>query len=166
MKLILFRHGLAMDRDDAETMKISEELRPLVPKGIKKTEQVAQALFKIEPKIDLFVSSPLLRAMETSKIASRLYSSRKIHQCPELIPQSPPMAFAQWLKTNAGAAQSVVAFGHEPNLSVMASWLLAGTTEAFVELKKSGVLCLEFESFDDIGPRTASLKYLLSPKLM
>jgi phosphohistidine phosphatase len=165
MKLILFRHGVALDRDEAEKMKISEELRPLIGIGRKKTEKVAKALLEIEPEIDMLVTSPLVRALETAKIASKILLQRNIHQCPELIPSAPPMAFSNWLKANAGTAKCLVAFGHEPHLSVLGSWLLAGTTTSFIDLKKSGVLCLELESFDEVGPKSATLKYLLTPKL-
>src|SRR5690606_5997861 len=86
-------------------------------------------------------------------------------EASELVPEAPPQAFARWLQNSAPRATSVLAVGHEPQLSVFASWCLAGASESFIDLKKSGAICLEIESFDAIAPGRATLKWILGPKI-
>ena len=53
--------------------------------------------------------------------------------------------------------------GHEPNISSLASVLLAGNTDLSINFKKGGVCCL---SVDDLHyDRKATLEWLISPKI-
>ncbi len=164
MKLILFRHGLAVDREMALNTKMEDSRRPLTQKGRERTEKMAKILRRMDLDIDLLVTSPLVRAQQTAEILFPVVRAKDIHECAELVPSAPPQAFAQWLKSHSASAICAVAVGHEPQLSVFASWALSGQTESFIELKKSGILCLEVESLDAVSPRSAELKWVLSPK--
>lgn len=164
MKLILFRHGAAVDREVFIEQKKQDALRPLTPKGREKTLDMAEHLEMLMDSPDLLVCSPLLRAQETAAVIHETWPAGRLAECPELVPDAPPQAFANWLKTHANQARSVLAVGHEPQLSVFASWLLAGSVDSFLDLKKSGVIVLDIESFDRLGPRTAELKFFLNPK--
>ena len=164
MKLILCRHGLAMDRAVSVTKKMEDNLRPLTDKGKKRSDLLAQSILNQNCDPNLLVSSPYVRAMQTAEILYQSFSTVEIHECMDLVPSAPPQAFAQWLKKYAKSSTTIVAVGHEPQLSVFASWVLAGLTESFIDLKKSGALCLEFESFEDIYPRCATLKWAINPK--
>ncbi|PIS10410.1 MAG: phosphohistidine phosphatase [Bdellovibrio sp. CG10_big_fil_rev_8_21_14_0_10_47_8] len=166
MKLILFRHGVAMERAEAISQKMEDSQRPLAEKGQVRTEKMGKFLIEREEKVDLLVSSPYLRALQTAEILARIYGVKTIHRCPELVPAAPPQAFAQWLAAYAKTARSVIAVGHEPQLPVFASWILAGTTDSFVDIKKSGVLCLEVETFEKVGPRSGQMRCLLQPKFL
>jgi phosphohistidine phosphatase len=166
VKLILFRHGLAVDREMALAQKMEDSARPLTSKGREKTEKMAKLLKSMDVDIDILVSSPLVRAMQTAQILFPIVKSKDIYECAELVPSAPPQAFAQWLKSHAQNATCILAVGHEPQLSVFASWALAGLTYSFIELKKSGMMCLEFESFEDAAMKSAELIWLLPPKLI
>lgn len=165
MKLILFRHGLAMAREDAAAQKVDDSLRPLVEKGRERSRRMARVLRDCGGDFQALVSSPFTRSMETARILKEVISFKEFHESLELVPDSPPQALARWIAMTLPRATHVVAVGHEPQLSSFASWLLAGDPEGFIDLKKSGILCLEVESFDRLGPRSAELKWLLSPKL-
>lgn len=162
--MILFRHGLAMDRQESLAMKMEDLLRPLVPRGRERTQKMAKALKKMNLSIDLIVTSPLVRAKQTAEILFQYCSVSEIHECTELVPSAPPMAFAQWLKNTGKRATCVLAVGHDPQLSVFASWAIAGTTTSMIDLKKSGMICLEVESFEDLSARSAMLKWVVQPK--
>lgn len=164
MKLILFRHGLAMERQESMAKKMEDSLRPLNPKGRERTLKIAKALEKMQLEVDLIVSSPLVRAMETAEILFQHCSVPDIHECSELVPAAPPQAFAQWLKNSARTSTCVLAVGHEPQLTIFASWAIAGTTTSVIDLKKSGMICLEVESFEDLSARSALLKWVIQPK--
>lgn len=166
MKLYLFRHGLAMDRQVAVDQKMDDSLRPLVEKGRDRTKKVCKSLREHLPPINLLVSSPLVRAQETADIISDNVACTRYLESSELVPEAPPQAFARWLKSEASQATAVMAVGHEPQLSSFASWVLSGDDESFIDLKKSGVICLEVESFESVGPGSALLKWVLNPKFL
>jgi len=166
MKLILFRHGAAIDREIAILQNMEDSQRPLTDKGRERTEKMAKALKDWEEKIDLIVTSPLVRAQQTAEILNRTLKIKTSVQCAELFPSAPPQAFAQWLKSQSNHSTCVLAVGHEPQLSVFASWALAGVVETFLDLKKSGMVCLEFESFEQITAKSAELSWMVQPKLL
>lgn len=165
MKLYLFRHGLAMERDEAFAKKIDDSMRPLTDKGRDKSRRMAKVLREFGDEFEVLVTSPLLRAKQTADIIHDVIGFDQNLECTELVPESPPQAFANWLHAKIMRATSVVAVGHDPQLSTFASWVLGGESESFIDLKKSGVICLEVESFDLVAPRSGLLKWHLSPKM-
>lgn len=166
MKLVLFRHGIAMDRELALLQNIDDSKRPLVPRGRERTEKMAKFLKDSDEEFDLIVSSPLHRARQTAEILCQHVKYKKLMECPELVPSAPSQAFAQWLKTHAQGVTRILVVGHEPQLSVFASWCLAGSAESFIDLKKSGIICLEVEALDQISAKSADLLWVTSPKLV
>ena len=165
MKLILVRHGLAVDRESFLRFKKDDTLRPLVDRGKKRSFEMAQELKKAVDKVDLLITSPYLRARQTAVIFKQVLRPKKVVDCVELIPSAPPMALAQWLRGNAGSGTTIVAVGHEPQLSVFATWCLSGQVESFVNLKKSGMIGIEIESLQEIYPGRAELRFLVYPKM-
>ncbi len=166
MKLILFRHGLAMDRDVAIAQKMQDSQRPLTEKGRLRTQKMSRHIEKWGASIDLLVVSPLLRARQTAEILKEELKIKNCHECPELVPWAPPQAFGRWLETHAKSSTCILAVGHEPQMSVFASWALSGQTSSFIALKKSGVLCLEVASLEQFQPGSAELTYLIPPKFL
>jgi phosphohistidine phosphatase len=164
MKLILLRHGLAVSRDEFMKTKKDDTLRPLVPRGREKTELMARQLKQWIGHADMLVTSPYVRAKQTAMIVKSILKPREgVVEAVELIPSAPPMAFAQWLRGHAALATSIVVVGHEPQLDLFATWCLSGQLESFIKIKKSGVVGLEIENFQELGAGTAELKFLLSP---
>lgn len=166
MKLYLFRHGLAVDREEFARTRQPDALRPLTGKGREKSARMAAHLAERTGGIEILVTSPLVRARQTAETVSGILSFGGFLEATELVPEAPPQAFARWLQVHAPRASSVMAVGHEPQLGTFASWLVAGSIEPFLEMKKSGVLLLEVESFDNLGPRSAELKWILTPKMI
>jgi phosphohistidine phosphatase len=164
MKLILMRHGLAVDRELFAAKKKDDSLRPLTARGRSRSRMVAKWLARREGAVNLIVQSPMTRARQTVAVIKPLLQARKIAESIELIPSAPPMAFAQWLKLNCLNETLIMVVGHEPQLSVFASWCLSGSTQSFLDLKKSGVICLSVESFQEVTPGCAELKWFLGPK--
>ncbi len=153
-----------MERDDALKKGMDDSLRPLVTKGKDRTKMMAKVLKDSDPEISMVVSSPFVRALETAEIICETYKIKTIHQCPELIPSAPPHAFLMWLKNEAKGNSRIITVGHEPQLGLFASWILAGTTLPFIEIKKSGIAAIELENFEELGPKSAHLKWLIGPK--
>ena len=166
MKLILFRHGLAVEHDDYIKTNQDDSLRPLVLKGKRRTMTMAKHLQSRIGSVDMIVSSPYVRAKQTAEILKRVLQPKKYFECVELIPSAPPMAFASWLRANAALATKIIVVGHAPQLNTFASWSLSGQLENFIDIKKSGMLGLEIENFQNYVSGQAELKFLLSYSLL
>jgi phosphohistidine phosphatase len=166
MMLYLFRHGLALDREEAAKKQVEDSLRPLQIKGKEKTKEMARTLKEIDPEISMVISSPFLRAIETADIICEVFKIKEIHQSMDLLPSAVPQVFSAWLKKEVKNHSKVIAVGHDPHLGLLTSWLLAGSTISFTEIKKSGVVALSLENLADAGPKSAILKWMLSPKTL
>ena len=153
MQLYLIRHAHALDA-------ASDAIRPLSAKGCAQVKRLARFL----QRSGLFAPaeiwhSPLLRAAETAQLLTRhLQSDATRREVAGLKPEASPRIIARRL---ARAPDSLVLVGHEPNLSALASLLVAGQTSppAF-EFKKCGVLALE-----RAGARWV-VRWQLSPELL
>lgn len=165
MELLIMRHALAESREEFEKKSIHDQFRPLIEKGKKRTESLAKKLQVKVGSIDLIVTSPYLRSRQTAEIIQK-YWGGKLVEAPELVPHSPPEAFLRWLRAHSRSCQRVLVVGHEPHLGGFISFLLTGSSvPKFVELKKSGVCALKFESFQELHPSKVQLAWLLSPKI-
>ncbi|MNK06204.1 phosphohistidine phosphatase [compost metagenome] len=164
MELIIVRHAIAEEREDFAKKGLEDHLRPLTLKGRKKMQRVCVELRDHVKDVNVIVSSPFTRARQTAEIISQIYFDTKVIESPELVPQSPPQAFLKWLRVQAKSYKRVVVVGHEPHLSTFASYMLAGKTESFIDLKKSGVICLQVESFAHAEAGGAELLWSIPPK--
>ncbi|MCX7978445.1 MAG: histidine phosphatase family protein [Bdellovibrionaceae bacterium] len=165
MELVLIRHATAEDRAEFARKNREDYLRPLVPKGRKRMEEVCKELFRLIPEVKLIVTSPFVRARQTAEIVQKTFKGSQILEAAELVPHAPPTAFLRWLVAHGRNHDRIFAVGHEPQLSIFASYLLTGTQESFLDLKKSGVLILEVESFVDLKPGNVELKALIPPRV-
>ncbi len=76
MKLLVIRHGVAMEREEYRQQCARESaqepddgLRPLTSAGIRKMDKNARGLAKLVNHIDVLVTSPLVRAVQTAQMA-------------------------------------------------------------------------------------------------
>jgi phosphohistidine phosphatase len=166
VELIIIRHAVAEEREDFAKKGLEDQLRPLTLKGRKRMQKVCVRLRDYVKDFDVIVSSPLTRARQTAEIVSQLYYEKKVLEIPELVPQSPPQAFVKWLRTQGRNYKRIAIVGHEPHLSILASYMLSGKTESFIDLKKSGVISLELESFAHAEAGTAELIFSIPPKFL
>lgn len=168
VQLILIRHAVAQEREEFQKKaKLDDAFRPLTLKGRKRLEQMTALMKRRWVKdFDLIISSPYTRARQSAEIVSQIYHEQKIVECAELVPQSPPQAFVKWLKSQNFRGNSFAIIGHEPNLSLLATYLLAGNEYGFLQFKKSGILCLEVDILKSLGPSSAQLQWFLSPKMV
>ncbi|MFN8943482.1 MAG: SixA phosphatase family protein [Pseudobdellovibrionaceae bacterium] len=166
MKLILVRHALAEDREIFFKKNLEDHLRPLTPKGRKKMLKVATEFSAFIGKVDHIITSPLVRARETAEILKQVFVEATLIEAAELVPQSPPQSFLKWLRSLNGPFNTIMAVGHEPQLSVFASFLLTGDTTSRIDFKKSGMVCFEFETTEDLVQRHIQLKWMIHPKMV
>jgi phosphohistidine phosphatase len=158
------RHGIAEDRAEFAKKNLEDSLRPLTLKGRRRVQQVSMRLLSWMDGIELIVSSPFTRARQTAEIAAQVFMDTKVVEAVELIPSTPPQAFLRWLKSQGAETKKIMAVGHEPHLTGLASFLLAGREDSMLELKKGGILNLRIDNVKTVGPSTAELLWLVQPK--
>jgi len=159
MKLYLVRHAIAEDLTNQE----DDSLRPLTEKGREKMKRIAQALEELGVQPDLIVSSPYVRASQTASIlAKELNYKEELAYSDFLVPMAEPDDMIGEINEKF-SVDELMLVGHEPNLSSLASVLLAGSPDLSINFKKGGVCCL---SVDDLHyDRKATLEWLVTPKI-
>lgn len=159
MELLVFRHGLAGEKEDwAKTGRPDPE-RPLTAEGRRKTEEAAEGAAGL-CEADLVLSSPWTRARQTAeRLAEEL--GCPLSDCEELLPSAPFERLADRL--NGLREQRVAIVGHEPHLSRFVSWLLGVDGRSAVQLKKAQACLLELKK---AGPGRAVLTWSIPPKAL
>jgi phosphohistidine phosphatase len=148
MRLILLRHGPAVDR---EKWSGDDSERPLTESGAKLTTEVIEAASDLIKASEIW-TSPWVRARQTAELASSIWKL--------------PLREMDWLAGEANTAAEraarlhahtdVVLVGHEPDLGEFVRFLCG----ARIELKKAGIAMLKGT------PRQGEmlLKSLMTPK--
>ena len=162
MKLYLLRHGDAVAHGDP---KFKENDRPLTPRGIQRTKQLAHALRQMEISFEAVLTSPLARAKETAEIVVR---GMRLETKPKLVDHLTPSGSMEKLVHEIACLrpvpENVLLVGHEPYLSGFISLLCTGGPGLSLALKKGGLCRLEVEV--PSCAQCATLEWLLQPRLL
>jgi phosphohistidine phosphatase len=162
MKLYLLRHGDAVEAGDPNFKDVE---RPLTPKGIQRTKQLAHALQQMEISFDVALSSPLVRARETAELVIRgLHFTGKLELTDSLSPFGNMENLVSLLNTLRPVPENVLLVGHEPYLSGFLSLLCTGGPGLSLTMKKGGLCRLEVDA-PSCG-KCATLEWLLPPRLL
>jgi phosphohistidine phosphatase len=161
MQLYIVRHGIAVDREDPKCPPDPE--RYLTEEGVEKTKQVAKGVVALAASVDLLLSSPYVRAMQTAEIfaAALDYAKQKIRRTDLLLPGADPSLLFRDLAKDKQSS-SVFLFGHAPQLDDIIATAL-GSKRHITSLKKAGVALIELKR---ISPPIALLVWLGTPKLL
>jgi phosphohistidine phosphatase len=159
--LYLVRHAVAFKRDAGRWPDDAE--RPLTPEGEEEFREVARGLGRVAPEVGALLSSPYARAWRTAEILSETAGWPEPKAFPALEPNVAPPEAAAALADYAGAG-SVALVGHRPGLHELTSYLLTGSTEADVRIRKGGALRMSFEGEPQAGE--GALRWLISPRLL
>ncbi len=139
MNLYVLRHGQAGDPDSRRYPNDDE--RPLTPEGILKMARQVKGLNAIDMSLDVIITSPLLRAIQTAKVVHEgLASPGRLVTSETLRPSAHPNALLEELAAIHSREDSVMVVGHEPHLSSLVSVVVSGDPTALIRLKK-GALC-------------------------
>jgi phosphohistidine phosphatase len=162
MNLYIIRHAIAVERGTPDYEDDSQ--RPLTDEGRKKMKKIAKGLHRLGIELDVILTSPYVRALDTAKIlADRFDMTERIFFSENLIPPGNFEALVFEIHEKYDLA-NVALVGHEPMLSSLISWLMTGDTNARITLKKGGAACLASDSIYQDG--RATLEWLLTPSLM
>src|SRR5258705_3384889 len=120
MNLYILRHGLAVDHGAAGYPNDAD--RPLIPKGKRKLEQIADAMAALKLSFDLILSSPYTRARQTAEIvADALGQRKKLEFSEDLVPDGSYKHLIEYLNRLESRDEDVMLVGHEPYLGGLIS---------------------------------------------
>jgi phosphohistidine phosphatase len=138
MEIFLVRHGVAVDRESEGP----DAFRPLTGKGRRRFHKTAKSFARLGCKLDLILTSPLVRAVQTAEILACEAKHGEVAVLEELDPRFEVADLLKALRKRANGARSVALVGHEPQLSsVLAA--LAGVEAESLDLKKGGIVRLD-----------------------
>jgi phosphohistidine phosphatase len=161
MKLFVLRHAEAVERGDARYK--NDAARPLTPKGIQRTKQMAHALRQMHVHLDAILSSPLVRARETAEIVAHgLRLSGRIQITPHLAPDGELNELFNEVNQLRPLPGNVMFVGHEPYLSELISLVCTGGGQLGLTLKKGGLCRLEVETLRPT--RCATIEWLITSR--
>ena len=127
MKILLIRHAHAIDSGDGGG-RVDDD-RWLTDKGRTVARKVGDRLREEGYAPDAIVTSPLVRAVQTAELVSRgLKFKGVVEVLAELAPDGSIRAAAAALEDRGGL---VVAVGHEPGISALASHLAGRPVSSF-----------------------------------
>ena len=159
-RLLIVRHAIAQDREEAYARHQADADRPLTDKGRRRMRQAAAGLRSEAGPLARILSSPLLRAQQTAEILARGHPGLPVDITEQLAPGEPLPSLVEELAA-AARGDTVALVGHEPGLGKLIALLLCGDKQATIPLKKGGAALLDFPGRPAIGEGT--LVWLLRP---
>ena len=144
MRLLVVRHGIAEEYEEAYRRGVSEEQRELTQEGREKMQRAARGLEKKLEGIDLIFHSPLVRARQTAEIIGGAYKGVQLDVLNELRPESDPSHTLLALSPLLIDCECVAIVGHQPHVSAFISYALSARATNFVAMKKGAMSLLEF----------------------
>jgi phosphohistidine phosphatase len=162
MKLYILRHGDTAEHGDP---RYKENERPLTPKGIQRTKQLAHILREMEITFEAVLTSPLTRARETAEILARgMKLQDNMRFSEHLAPSGSMEELVHQINTIRPAPKNVILVGHEPYLSGFISLLCTGAPGLPMVFKKGALCRLQIEVLS-VG-KCAMLDWLLQPRVI
>jgi phosphohistidine phosphatase len=160
MRLILVRHGPAGQRD-AERWP-DDGMRPLTPRGVRRSRDAARGLACVEADISRIASSTLARARQTARVFAHALDVAVIDELPALNPGGSRDEILEFLTTHAGD-RSVILVGHEPDLGELIGALVSGGPSS-LPLKKAGACAITFDA--DVRVGAGTLRWFLPARML
>src|SRR6266850_1456704 len=157
MQLYVVEHGIAVEGGEG----IPDEWRPLTDKGRRRFQKTARAFGKLGRKLDLILTSPLVRAVQTAEILAGETEPGEVAVLAELDLKFDVEAVRNAIASRAGKAEAVAIVGHEPQLSsVLAA--LSGVSQAEIDLENGIIVRVDVSTLTDGA--SADPRWWLKPK--
>jgi len=160
MELYVIRHAIAEalgQRND-----FSDEKRSLTEEGRSRMREAARGLKKLGVDVELLLTSPLVRAVETAEIVASAIGlgKKEIRQTARLAPGTALDEVLSELKSHAGA-ESIALVGHQPDLGILISSIIQSAAPS-IQLKKGGACCVNV--IETVPALRGDLVWLLTPR--
>ena len=158
-KILICRHG----KSSWEDPYLSDHNRPLAPRGLRNSKEMAERLLTHSIKPDLVLSSDAKRARDTAYITLDILgiNKEKIEQHESLFHAS-ANTIMEHLQTLSNNIDTVFIFGHNPGFNELI-WMLGGDLE---NLPTAGQFGFSFgvDEWSKIHPQNAELWFYDYPK--
>jgi phosphohistidine phosphatase len=161
MDLYIIRHAIAQQLDKKNDFM--DERRTLTNEGRERMHEGVKGLLKLGVELDLILTSPLVRAVETADIVATTFglSKKDIEQTDYLKPGAPSDGLFAEIKKRAGV-ESLAIVGHQPDLGFIVSRIVQGNGNLAIMLKKGGVCSINV--IETVPTLHGNLVWLLTPK--
>ena len=151
------RHGIAVEPDEWTGRDFD---RPLTHEGIARMTCEARAIADLSLRLDVIVTSPLLRARQTAEIvADRLKLPDAVVEDKRLADGFDTRRLSEILDEH-DSAEAIMLVGHEPTMSTAIGRLIG---DANLELKKAALAGVVLS---DASAARGKLIFLIPPKVL
>lgn len=156
MNLYLMRHANAGVPRESPAL---DAKRALVKEGKDQCMLMARVLSALKVQIDVIVSSPLKRAMQTAQfVGTELGYESKVEISPALGLDANFSAFQNLLAKYADR-EGVLMVGHNPNLFQYLGRLITGNGGAAIRMRKGSIARIDLDRHPPI------LRWLIDPRM-
>ncbi len=156
MRLYFLRHGKAVDRDSWQG---SDDERPLKRQGCKDVDLLGEHFRRKGFKLDLVVTSPLTRAVQTAEIFSKSLRMLSGFQIDDRLRPGCTLELLRSLVLGYPHADRLLVIGHEPDFSTLIGDLTGGYT---LVLRKGALARVDLADSGFSG----TLVWLIQPALI
>ena len=156
MNLYLMRHANAgLIRENP----LLDNKRGLIKEGKEQCMLMARVLSALKVQVDVVVSSPLKRALQTAQfVATEMGFESKVEICNSLAPDADYTAFQDMLARYAGR-EGVLAVGHNPNMFQFMGRLVTGNGGANLRMRKAAIARIDLER------HPPQLQWIIDPRM-
>ena len=156
MNLYLMRHANAgLNRPNP----LLDKQRGLIKEGKDQCMLMARILSALKVQVDVIVSSPLKRALQTAQfVGTELGYDGKVEISPALAPEADYPAFQDLLAEYADR-EGILVVGHNPNLFQFLGKLVTGNGGANLRMRKAAVARI------DLDRHPPQLQWLIDPRV-
>jgi phosphohistidine phosphatase len=156
MNLYLMRHANAGLRRENPTL---DAKRALIKEGKDQCMLMARVLSALKVQIDVVVSSPLKRALQTAQfVATEIGYEAKVDVSPALGLNADYASFQQMLSTYANR-EGVLVVGHNPNIYNFLGRLVTGNGGAAIAMRKGSIARVDMDKHPPL------LRWLIDPRM-
>lgn len=155
MILYLMRHA---DAGSFRGNPLLDAKRGLVKEGKEQCMLMARALSAVKVQIDVIVSSPLKRALQTAQfVGTELGYDARVEVSSALAPDGTYAEFQEML-AEYGGHEGMLAVGHNPNMFQFLGRLITGNGAAAIRMRKASIARV------DLDHHPARLQWLIDPR--
>lgn len=160
--IFLVRHA----KSSWESIDLQDIDRPLLPKGIKRTQLVIDYLQQKKINADLIISSPAVRAQETAILIAQgiAYDPEKIVINRDIYFGDTDSFFEALYQTD-DCYNNVFIFGHNPTITIFSNYFLKSKLD---NLPTTGVVNIAFKTnkWTDIPNCKWEEGFVITPRML
>jgi len=159
VQLYLIRHGVAEPKGEAWP---DDRKRPLSDAGIKQMRKASRGLERLGAGIELILTSPLVRTVQTAEIVAAAFGSKPVVQTTNaLAPRGPYTTLLTELAKHDQLTR-IALVGHEPSIGDIARHLMKSGRR--LDFKKGGVCRIDVDALPPTG--RGDLRWFVPPAIL